>query len=160
MMVRKGRFLLQKVKISNPLPVPPDQLPSQRMGEITKIISAGNLFNGYGAELLAMALVLPGGIPAPAVASPAGQAENQEMLQYSKPLTAAELESFYSNDHQPLSETGSSPVPLLDQQQAQSLNADFFNWVFGNQTGGVLDRYLGYVETEPDSAVSFNDCQK
>jgi hypothetical protein len=80
------------------LPLREEQLPSQRMGEILKIIGLGNTFSGAGSELLAMALGLSGGVlglaaPAMAAAHPAAPAYNGRPLA-GKELDAANRDAF------------------------------------------------------------------
>lgn len=80
------------------LPLREEQLPSQRMGEILKIIGLNNTFSGAGSELLAMALALSGGVlglaaPAMAAAQSAAPAYNGRPLA-GKELDAANRDAF------------------------------------------------------------------
>ncbi|WP_163339145.1 tandem-95 repeat protein [Desulfopila sp. IMCC35008] len=60
----EGKHFVAKSSDFKSLPLRPDQLPNQKMGDILKIINLNSIFSGVGSELLAMALILPGGLAA------------------------------------------------------------------------------------------------
>jgi hypothetical protein len=97
------------------LPLREEQLPSQRMGEILKIIGLNNTFAGAGSELLAMALGLSGGVlglaaPAMATTQPAAPAYNGRPLA-GKELAAANRDAFSDDSAHTREQTPETTTP-------------------------------------------------
>ena len=76
------------------LPLRPEQLPGQRIGEILAVSSLQSNFTGWGNELFLMSLIAGGGVFG--VAGPAfGKVEQEETnTDYIKPLDAVELSLY------------------------------------------------------------------
>lgn len=76
------------------LPLRPDQLPSQQVGEILGAVSLRNAFTGWGNELFLMSLLAGGGVFG--VAGPAfGRVKQEESnTDYIKPLDGYELSVY------------------------------------------------------------------
>lgn len=90
----EGQLFTAKSSDITSLPLRSDQLPSQRLGEISRIISLKNIFSGTGAELMAMAMTIPGILLD--IESSAQEAEPPEETNtdYIKPLSEDELATF------------------------------------------------------------------
>ncbi|SHI14040.1 hypothetical protein SAMN02745124_04311 [Desulfofustis glycolicus DSM 9705] len=76
------------------LPVPPEQLPSQKMGEVARVAGLNTMFGGSGADLLAMALILPGGLLGLAGSEAGAASISRPDGATTGPLTTAELETY------------------------------------------------------------------
>ncbi|MBU1566179.1 MAG: tandem-95 repeat protein [Proteobacteria bacterium] len=90
----EGQLFTAKASDFTSLPLRPEQMPKQQLGEILRIVSLNNLFSGPGAELMAMALGLSGGLLG--LARVAG-AENNTLFansDYAKPLAGAAKDKY------------------------------------------------------------------
>ncbi|MFA6719773.1 MAG: Ig-like domain-containing protein, partial [Prevotella sp.] len=90
----EGEHFTAKASDFTSLPLRSTQSPAQQLGEISRIVSLRNIFSGNGAELMAMALTIPGSLLALASDAEAGQPITETDSDYIKPLDAVELESY------------------------------------------------------------------
>lgn len=93
----EGKHFVANSSNIKSLPIPSDQLPSQQMGEISRVVSLKNIFCGSGAELLAMSLMLQGGLSATAGNANGSQSMSLLYEDYIHPITGSELEEYLLN---------------------------------------------------------------
>ena len=114
------------------LPLRPEQLPGQRIGEILGVAGLQSNFTGWGNELFLMSLIAGGGVFG--VAGPAfGKVEQEETnTDYIKPLDAVEL-SLYER----LVASGSVGA----EQQVQDADAAAMPRLSGSELQQFLDAH-------------------
>ena len=90
----EGRVFTAKAEDFSSLPLRPEQLPRQQLGDIIRNVSLNTLFTGAGSELLAVALGFSGGLLNLAVSAQAGQNVAESNNDYVKPLGGAERDNY------------------------------------------------------------------
>ncbi|BHH84967.1 tandem-95 repeat protein [Desulforhopalus sp. 52FAK] len=132
----EGQHFTAKSSDFKSLPLRTSPLPSQQLGEINRVVSLKNVFSGVGAELLAMALTVPGGLLA--LASEVEGAETtitETDSDYIKPLDAVELATYLRSIEdvaQPANGAGEEmeqlPLPAIDSpEQMQEFLSDHWS---------------------------------
>ncbi|WP_284151103.1 tandem-95 repeat protein [Desulfofustis limnaeus] len=90
----QDRLFVAEAKDVTSLPIPPDQLPAQRMGQVLRVAGLNTLFGGSGADMLAMSLILPGGLLGLAAATTAASGSLADDHPGIRPATPAELNEY------------------------------------------------------------------
>jgi hypothetical protein len=101
------------------LPVPPEQLPSQKMGTVARVAGLNTMFGGSGADLLAMAMILPGGLLGLTAEEAGAASSGLDGAAPTGPLTEAELSAYlqWLEAYAAGEQHGETTDRLADQQQ-------------------------------------------
>ena len=151
----EGQLFTARKEDVRSLPLREEQLPKQLIGDVLKI-SGLNMFSGLGAELLAMAMILPGGLIGVDSAMAAGGehwAGDDELI---VPLNGFELASYLKGD--------TWMIPAYEDEAADAFQ---FPVDLLNDTAGVQE-FLSQYWTDlsdlisssavvPDGVYYFND---